>query len=89
MADILSHPTKATPPVAIARPPGIHRIVLSNPPANALSMATMAALIEALAAAAEDPACRVVVIAATGPVFSAGHDLKELTAHRGDADGGE
>jgi enoyl-CoA hydratase/carnithine racemase len=52
-------------------------------------MATMAALIEALAAAAEDPACRVVVVAATGSVFSAGHDLKELTAHRRDADGGE
>jgi len=28
------------------------------------------------------------VIAANGPVFSAGHDLKELTAHRSDPDGG-
>jgi enoyl-CoA hydratase/carnithine racemase len=29
-----------------------------------------------------------VVLAARGPAFSAGHDLKELTAHRADADGG-
>ena len=28
------------------------------------------------------------MIAANGPVFSAGHDLKEMTAHRTDADGG-
>jgi len=28
------------------------------------------------------------VLAANGPVFCAGHDLKELTARRGDADGG-
>jgi enoyl-CoA hydratase/carnithine racemase len=31
---------------------------------------------------------RAVVIAANGPAFSAGHDLKELTARRADADGG-
>lgn len=88
MADILPHPATEAHPVAIARPPGIHRIVLSHPPANALSIATMTALIDALDAAAKDPACRVVVIAAVGSVFSAGHDLKELTAHRADADGG-
>ena len=86
MAAILPHP--ANDPVAIARPPGIHRILLSNPPANTLSIDTMRALLAALDAAAKDSACRVVVIAATGAVFSAGHDLKELTAHRADADGG-
>ena len=31
---------------------------------------------------------RAVVLTATGPVFCAGHDLKELTARRSDADGG-
>jgi enoyl-CoA hydratase/carnithine racemase len=31
---------------------------------------------------------RVVIIASTGNIFSAGHDLKELTAHRADADDG-
>ena len=48
----------------------------------------MAALGDALADAAADPAVHVLVIAAEGNVFSAGHDLKELTAHRGDPDRG-
>jgi enoyl-CoA hydratase/carnithine racemase len=37
---------------------------------------------------AEDNKVRAVVIAANGPAFSSGHDLKELTARRSDADGG-
>ena len=37
---------------------------------------------------ARDDSVRAVVIAANGPAFSAGHDLKELTAHRTDADRG-
>ena len=44
----------------------------------------MAALGEAFAAIAQDPQMRAVVIAANGPAFCAGHDLKELTAHRND-----
>jgi len=55
---------------------------------NPLSEAMMAALAAALAAAATDAAVGAVVIAAEGPAFSAGHDLKELTARRGDADRG-
>ena len=38
---------------------------------------------------ANDKSVRAVVIASQGPVFCAGHDLKEMTAHRGDADGGK
>ena len=34
------------------------------------------------------PSVRAVVIAANGPAFSAGHDMKELTARRTDADRG-
>jgi enoyl-CoA hydratase/carnithine racemase len=37
---------------------------------------------------AQDARVRCLVLAANGPVFSAGHDLKEITAHRADADGG-
>ena len=48
----------------------------------------LAALQAAIDDAAGDDGVRVVVIAAKGSVFSAGHDLKELTAHRDDADGG-
>ncbi|MBY0333954.1 MAG: enoyl-CoA hydratase [Acetobacteraceae bacterium] len=55
---------------------------------NALSRAMLAALREALEAIAGDESIRCVVIAAEGPVFSSGHDLKELTAHRADPDGG-
>jgi enoyl-CoA hydratase/carnithine racemase len=55
---------------------------------NSLSVAMLEAMIEALAAIAADPAIRVVIIAADGPAFCAGHDLKELTARRTDADAG-
>src|SRR6185312_3162274 len=56
---------------------------------NALSAALMAALQDALDAAAADAQTRVVVLAADGPAFSSGHDLKEMTAHRAAADGGK
>ncbi|MCC6920394.1 MAG: enoyl-CoA hydratase [Alphaproteobacteria bacterium] len=55
---------------------------------NALSAEMMSALQEELAATAADPAVRVVILAADGPAFCAGHDLKEMTAHRAAADGG-
>ena len=74
--------------VRVERAEPILRITLSNPPANALSIATMEALGDALDAAAKDDAIRIVVLSSTGKVFSAGHDLKEMTAHREDADGG-
>ena len=65
------------------------RLTLSRPERrNSLSEAMLAALGEALAAAAADRTVHVIVIAAEGNVFSAGHDLKELSAHRGDADRG-
>lgn len=67
---------------------GILRLTLNNPPANALSIAMMDALKKALDDAGSDADVRVVVIAAAGKVFSAGHDLKELTAHRADKDRG-
>ena len=90
MADIveLSTDARSAHPLDIQTAPGITRIALSNPPANALSIAVMEALLAALREAAADPDCRVVVLAASGKTFSAGHDLKELTAHRADADGG-
>jgi len=46
------------------------------------------ALSDALSAIAHDRTVRAVVIAANGPAFSAGHDLKELNAHRSDEDRG-
>ncbi len=55
---------------------------------NALSMRMICALAEAVAAAATDAAVRVVIVAAEGPAFCAGHDLKELTAARASEDRG-
>jgi enoyl-CoA hydratase/carnithine racemase len=48
---------------------------------NALSRAMIAALEAAIDAVAQDRAARVVVLAAEGRGFCAGHDLKEMRAH--------
>jgi enoyl-CoA hydratase/carnithine racemase len=48
----------------------------------------LSALGDAFATIAAESRVRAVVLAAAGPVFCAGHDLKELTAARGDPDGG-
>lgn len=61
---------------------GVHTLTLNHPRAfNALSEAMLAALQQALDAVAADPAARVLVIAAQGKAFCAGHDLKEMKAH--------
>jgi enoyl-CoA hydratase/carnithine racemase len=68
---------------------GVAVLTLNRPAArNSLSLEMLEAIIAALAAIAADPSVRAVVIAANGPAFCAGHDLKELTARRADADGG-
>jgi enoyl-CoA hydratase/carnithine racemase len=68
---------------------GVLILTLARPETrNSLSAAMLAALQEAIDAASQDAAVRAVVIAARGTAFCAGHDLKELTAHRADADGG-
>jgi enoyl-CoA hydratase/carnithine racemase len=68
---------------------GVLRLTLSDAATrNSLSEAMMAALRSALDDAATDRAVRVVVLAAEGPAFSSGHNLKEITARRADADKG-
>lgn len=68
---------------------GVLHLTLQNPPANLLSLGVMESLVAELEAARTDASIRVIVIAAAGKLFSAGHDLKEMTPHRGDADGGK
>lgn len=64
-------------------------LTLNRPQArNSLSEELLNALFIALGDIAIDRSVRAVVIAANGPAFCAGHDLKELTARRADADGG-
>jgi enoyl-CoA hydratase/carnithine racemase len=64
-------------------------LVLNRPAArNSLSEALLKALSAGLSEIGADRSVRAVVIAANGPAFCAGHDLKELTSRRSDADGG-
>lgn len=68
---------------------GILRLTLNDAARrNALSEAMLAALGTTFAEAGADPAVRVVILAANGPAFCAGHDLKEMTAGRAGADRG-
>lgn len=77
-------------PLLHERGDGIAVLTLNRPERrNTLSEAMLAALAEALAAIAQDNTVRAVVIASSGPAFCAGHDLKELMAHRNDRDRGK
>ena len=68
---------------------GVLRLTLNRPRArNALSSGLMTALQAALDGV-DTAAARVIVIAAHGPVFSSGHDLKEMTIRRADPDKGQ
>jgi enoyl-CoA hydratase/carnithine racemase len=77
------------PPVLTAKASGVLTITLNRPETrNALSESVMRGLQLALDEAVEDKGVKVIVLAAKGPAFSAGHDLKELTARRSDPDHG-
>jgi enoyl-CoA hydratase/carnithine racemase len=68
---------------------GVATLTLNRPEArNALSEALLAALIGEFDVIAKDRSVRAVIVAGNGPVFSAGHDLKEMTAHRNEPDRG-
>ncbi|MFT7525695.1 MAG: enoyl-CoA hydratase/carnithine racemase [Arenicella sp.] len=69
---------------------GVLRLTLNdNGRRNALSEAMLDRLAEEMSIAASDAKVRVVVLAANGPAFCAGHDLKEMTAAREHDDGGK
>jgi enoyl-CoA hydratase/carnithine racemase len=63
---------------------GIAFLTLNRPAQrNALSVALMGSLQDAIDAIARDASVKVVVIAGAGPGFCAGHDLKEMRANLG------
>lgn len=69
---------------------GVIVLTLNRPAKrNPLSRNMMSALQEAILSAGKDESVRAIVLAAEGPAFCAGHDLKEMTAHRQDDDGGK
>jgi enoyl-CoA hydratase/carnithine racemase len=78
------------PPVLLRQTLGSIALLTLNRPEtrNSLSEGLIAELNTALMQIRDDGSVRAVVIAANGPAFSAGHDMKELTARRTDADRG-
>ncbi|XP_006261010.3 enoyl-CoA hydratase domain-containing protein 3, mitochondrial isoform X1 [Alligator mississippiensis] len=62
---------------------GIRNIILNNPKKrNALSLATLKSLRDDILHDADSTDLRVIIISAEGPVFSSGHDLKELSSEQ-------
>jgi enoyl-CoA hydratase/carnithine racemase len=84
------HDDASEPPVQEALgADGILRLTLNDSPRrNALSAAMLARLATCFERAESDASVRVIVLAAHGPAFCAGHDLKELTAARQTEDRG-
>ncbi|TLP43430.1 MULTISPECIES: enoyl-CoA hydratase [Cohaesibacter] len=67
----------------------IRRLIMNRPESrNALSEEMMHALSDEIEHANNDRQTHVIVLAANGPVFCSGHNLKEMTARRSDRDGG-
>jgi enoyl-CoA hydratase/carnithine racemase len=88
-ADPAHQPHDLSAPLLTERRGAVLLLTMNRPSArNALSEAMIAALLAAIDAATLDASVRAIVLAANGSVFCAGHDLKELTAHRSDADQG-
>ena len=80
-------PAPASPILLRERVGSICVLTLNRPAArNSLSEGLIAELHAALRDIHDDKNVRALVIAANGPAFSAGHDMKELTARRSDAD---
>jgi enoyl-CoA hydratase/carnithine racemase len=77
-------------PVLLRENIGSIAVLTLNRPAarNSLSEGLIAELHAALNEIRDDKSVRGVVIAANGPAFSAGHDMKEMTARRSDSDRG-
>ena len=82
--------TKEAAPLLLRETVGSITVISFNRPEtrNTLSEEVIAELHAALDEIGADKKIRALVIAAKGPAFSSGHDLKQLTAHRSDADGG-
>ena len=62
---------------------GIATVVMDNPPVNALTVAAWFELAGIVRALGDDPAVRVVILAAEGRGYNAGVDIKEMQATEG------
>jgi len=78
-----------SPPLVRADDDGVAILTLARPALrNPLSEALIADLTGALTEIGADASIRAVILAAEGPAFCAGHDLKEMSARRADGDRG-
>jgi enoyl-CoA hydratase/carnithine racemase len=78
-----------TSPLRVDRDGPVLRLVMADDKTrNSISEEMISAIRIALDVAQDDAAIAVIVIAAEGKVFSSGHNLKQLTAHRADPDKG-
>ena len=67
----------------------ILNITLNNPSSqNTLSLDIIKSLNEIILDSEKDREVKVIIIKSTGKIFSAGHNLKEITLHRQDSDKG-
>lgn len=74
------------PPLLRSDVDGIATLTLNRPRSrNALSRDLLDALLHELETLAVDEAVRVVILAAAGPAFCAGHDMKQIRANPGEA----
>ncbi len=62
---------------------GIAEVVMDNPPVNALPVAGWFELADLVRGLGDDPAVRVLILAADGNGFNAGVDIKEMQATEG------
>ena len=62
---------------------GIATVIMDNPPVNALTVAGWFELADVVGSLGDDPAVRVVILAAEGRGYNAGVDIKEMQASEG------
>lgn len=85
MTDALKNEIQPEEPILLRHDAdGVATLTMNRPGArNALSVGLMTAMKREIDAIADDDAIRVVVIAANGPAFCAGHDLREMRGNAG------
>src|SRR5258708_24836771 len=65
-------------PISSSITDGVAEVVMCNPPVNALDAAGWHELARTVRALGDEPAVRVLILAADGKGFNAGVDIKEL-----------
>lgn len=77
-------------PLIVEIDDGVARVVLNRPKSiNALSEEMLSALQACFDGIRQDRSVKAVILRSSGSNFCAGHNLKEMTARRSDADGGK